>query len=88
MEKTLVIFRKFKDDGSIIALFPEEIADHKGNCMSYMHVGQHSAADYNGLMTITVPANPVEHRALRQELENIGYRLNVKLRCVRKRSAA
>jgi hypothetical protein len=70
---TRVIFRKFKDDGSIIAFFPHEISDNKGNCMSYMHIGQHSAADYNGCLKITIPAKPEEYKYLLNELVRIGY---------------
>lgn len=87
MEKTIVVFRKFKDGGDILALFPAEVADSRGNCMSYQHVGQHGAADYTHCISASVPASPVEHRELRQELENIGYRLAVKLRYSRKRAA-
>jgi hypothetical protein len=84
MEKTDVIFRKWNDTGDVIALFPREIADSQGHCMSYMHVGQHGAADYNHVVMVSKPANPAEHRALRQELENIGYRFNVLKRFSRK----
>ena len=42
---TDVVFRKFKD-GRIIALLPHEVCTHKGDITSYMHVGQHSSADY------------------------------------------
>jgi hypothetical protein len=33
-EQTLVVFRKWKDTGDIIALFPREVADNRGNCSS------------------------------------------------------
>lgn len=78
MEKTIVIFRKFKHGGHIIALFPAELADYNGNCSSYQHVGQHGPADYTHCIATSVPAKPTEYRALRQELENIGYKLDVK----------
>ncbi len=43
---TRVIFRKFPDDGEVIALFPDEHwTEHSGNYIaSYMHIGQHGAA--------------------------------------------
>ena len=40
-----VIFRTFKDNGAVIALFPLEPATNDGwTVSSYMHIGQHSAA--------------------------------------------
>ena len=71
---TPVIFRKFKIDGSIIALFPNEQFDLKGRFMlSYMRIGQHGGADYNGLLDITVLATPSEYKDLLEELVSIGY---------------
>jgi len=77
-EKTKVIFRKFIN-GDIIALFPEIEggANQKGECMSYMHVGQHSGAAY-ALIYNTKPAKPDEYADLFAELEGIGYNLDVK----------
>jgi hypothetical protein len=77
---TVVVFRKFKDVGSIIALFPFELADTKGNCSSYMHVGQHGAADYAGCIRASVPATEAEYLPLKRELESIGYKLRVRTR--------
>jgi hypothetical protein len=38
--KTRVIFRKFREKGEVIALFPDEQADNNTlNCLSYMHEG-------------------------------------------------
>lgn len=81
--KTIVVFRKYKD-GDIIALFPNEIVDHNGNCSSYMHVGQHSAAGYTGVVYGTKPAESREYETLKRELESIGYNLNIKKRWSRK----
>lgn len=75
-----VIFRKFKKEGDVIALFPNIPADHKGNCMSYQHVGQHGAADYRGCIKSTVPATPEEYNGLEKELRNIGYDLVIRKR--------
>lgn len=71
MSKTKTVFRKFKE-GDIIALFPYE---HENNyhCLSYMHIGQHSAADYEGVISQTTPANEQEYTPLLKELQNIGY---------------
>lgn len=80
--KTLVIFRKFKE-GDVIALFPADIVDVSGNCNSYMHVGQHGGADYNGLLSTTELASPPEYKALKKELESLGYDLDVRVKYVR-----
>ena len=68
----IVVFRKFKDDNEVIALFPLIDWDEK-YCTSYMHVGQHSGADYFGLITDTEPASADEYAELKKELESIGY---------------
>ena len=78
--KTRCIFRVFKDTGDLVALFPNEIADNSGNCMSYMKIGQHGAADYNGVMKITKRCRASEYQDLKKELESIGYNLDVKMR--------
>ena len=74
-EKTKVVFRKFKD-GEILALFPYE-PDTANFCTSYMHIGQHSGADYSGCIKRTKPANEAEYNALKEELTSIGYNLTV-----------
>ena len=38
-----VVFRKFPE-GDVIALFPDELADSRGNILSYQIAGQHGAA--------------------------------------------
>ena len=69
---TKVIFRKYKD-GEIIALFPEEVNGFYISC--YMHIGQHSVADYNYVVRETKLATESEYQDLKRELENIGYNL-------------
>jgi hypothetical protein len=76
--KTKVVFRRYTDT-DIIALFPEEDAGN-GWCQSYMHIGQHSAADYNGVVRATKPATHEEYDPLRRELESIGYNLTIRKR--------
>lgn len=80
--ETLVIFRKFRDGGDVIALFPE-MKENDGLCNSYQHIGQHGAADYGGLVSAqdrtTAPATPEEYADLLEELEAIGY-TNLKIR--------
>ena len=75
---TKVVFRKWKEDGDIIALFPEQ--DHKsgnanpGNIMSYMHVGQHGEASVELLKDDRLTrALPSEYADLLRELKMIGY---------------
>ena len=82
-EKTKAIFRKFKD-GDILALFPYEINKFNGFVNSYMHLGQHSEADYSGCIQITKPATKEEYQDLFEELESIGYNLNVIKKRMRK----
>lgn len=73
--KTQVIFRLWRK--SVVALFPYEIADMKGNCLSYQHIGQHSAADYEAIISHSRPAIPAEYISLNIELENLGYHLEI-----------
>lgn len=82
--KTKVIFRKFRD-GELLALFPDEnhgAYDANGNplCVSYMHFGQHGAANYAHCVSITRPAKPDEYRDLARELTQIGYDLTIRQR--------
>ena len=76
--ETIVIFRKFKEGGDIIALFPFKDFDNKGNCMSYQHLGQHGAASYSYCIDISVPAMPNEYQSLLNELQRIGYNLKIR----------
>lgn len=74
-----VVFRKWKRSGDIIALFPHEewIVPNKILVMSYEHIGQHGGADYSLVIKQTVPATEKEYAELKNELENIGYKLKV-----------
>lgn len=74
VEPVRAVFRKYKE-GDIIALFPD-VRNERGvhnECMSYMHIGQHSEADYLGVVSDTVPAKPEEFAPLLRELTRIGY---------------
>ena len=74
---TKVLFRKWLN-GEVIALMPYVPADVNGIYSdSYEHVGQHGAADAEGLIGRTVPAIPSEFAALKRELESIGYAIEV-----------
>lgn len=70
---TKVVFRKW-EEGDVIALFPDEPWNrHDSTTTSYMHVGQHGAADYTGVITVTRPARENEYQNLLAELKTIGY---------------
>ena len=75
---TPVVFRAWRD-GDIIALFPTLPGNNRysDSCDSYMHVGQHGAADYALVVSDTRPAQSDECRALMSELTSIGYVLKV-----------
>jgi hypothetical protein len=83
-DSVIVVFRVFKKGGDVLALFPHETWDGRGHCASYQHIGQHSGADYAHCIQATRPARPSEYRALKTELERIGYRLIVRSRAGRK----
>ena len=69
MDIDLVVFRRWKDCGSIIALFPEIPADLAGRyCESYEHVGQHGGADYYCVIQATEPVELHEAVDLAEEL--------------------
>ena len=74
--KTKVIFRKWRDNQEVIAIFPELPGSNAYNCTSYMHIGQHSSCSVD-LTPYTTPATIQEYTPLKQELENIGYNLKV-----------
>jgi hypothetical protein len=70
----IVVFRRWKDNGGVIALFPELPADLYGDyCDSYEHVGQHGGADYHGVVHHTKPCSPDDAAGLAAELRTIGY---------------
>lgn len=74
MTDDVVVFRRWKSCGSLIALFPELPADIYGRyCDSYEHVGQHGGADYGGVIQSTVPVKPEDTADLAEELTRIGY---------------
>ena len=72
VEQTDTVFRMFPE-GDVVALFPAIAADLDGRCSSYMHIGQHGAADYQHVIGRTRPARPDEYRELLVELGGIGY---------------
>lgn len=81
-EPTVVIFRKWKYDDEIIAVFPEIPARSSDWYLyqSYSHHGQHSAANPQVILTKTRPAGEEEYAKLKRELERMGYKLIVRKR--------
>ena len=78
--KTKVIFRKFKE-GDVIALFPEELGTNEHwTCNSYQHIGQHSSCCADTIVYCTKLATPEEYEDLYNELESIGYNLEIRKR--------
>lgn len=66
-----VIYRKFKHDGAVIALFPDQYNERNGQIGSYMELGQHAETypDFGD----TVAADPNDFRDLHHELIRQGY---------------
>lgn len=74
-----VIFRVLTHDpqkGQVIALFPF-MPEHNGLVNSYMHVGQHGAADYAGMIRQSRKATPEEYMPLYRELTQAPYYYNL-----------
>lgn len=79
-----VVYRKYPN-GEIIALFPQIAANVYGwLCHSYMHTGQHGAAEINFIIRKTLPATPNEYAELQAELEQIGYNPQPAKKCTHK----
>ena len=75
-KQTRVVFRTITSGiskGEVIALFIDDIADYHGNIMSYMHIGQHAAANYNACVGVSKLSTPQEYEPLLSELKSIGY---------------
>ena len=74
--KTTVLF--YKDAYGVFAIFPDDIADDKGNLTTYAHIGQHSAIcpEYVNI-TKCEEATKEEYQDLKEELESIGYNLEI-----------
>lgn len=72
-----IIFRKWpaSEGGGVIALFPTMLGtSNLHTCNSYEHIGQHGAADPQGVIQRTKAARPSEYASLLKELHKIGYR--------------
>ncbi|MCS2721899.1 hypothetical protein NXW08_00310 [Bacteroides uniformis] len=70
---TRVVFRRYPD-GQVIALFPDiPWSGQRGEVTSYMHLGQHGAADYLHVLATARLATEDEYGDLLFELQSIGY---------------
>jgi len=77
-DTTAVVFRTFRGDNSVIALFPYEPGNNDAfTMMSYQHIGQHGIADMGLTASYTRPSKPDEIRPLKEELQRIGYKLKI-----------
>lgn len=88
MSKDRVIFKLIPDDpqkGQVIAFLPDSLAE-PGCIWSYMHVGQHSEADY-GFYLACKPARPDQYAGLLEELKSIGYDPVIRQKITRKKEA-
>lgn len=81
-KRDIVVFRQWRerDGGDIIALFPLIKTNPQGLILSYQHVGQHGAANYQHVIGRTVQPYTVGVEALKRELTGIGYNLDVRKR--------
>ena len=72
----VVVFRRWRDSGDIIALFPEIPADlYNDLCGAYEHIGQHGGANCWSVIQQTLPVELHEAETLAEELTGIGYNL-------------
>ncbi|QDU25817.1 hypothetical protein ETAA8_08890 [Anatilimnocola aggregata] len=75
-ETHVVVFRKWRNTGTIIALLPELPSEKNGwYCDSYEQIGQHGGADCHGVIQHTTPASAEVCAGLAIELTGIGYNL-------------
>lgn len=85
-EKTKAIFRKSRNNNvNVFAVFPTLAGDSNPyhTCLSYALMGQHCACSTD-VMQWTRPAKPEEYKDLAEELESIGYILQIAKRFSRK----
>lgn len=79
-KQTVTLFRKFKSDKQVIALFVEQPFKQNDwySCMSYMHFGQHGESHLPTVMENTDSITTYYgYRDLMAELVSIGYNIKV-----------
>ena len=76
--ETLVIFRKCKRYGNVLAIFPEEAGTKAWfkDCLAYMGNGQSGVFDLDKIDGTSSP-HKKEYQALYDELVWLGYRLKL-----------
>jgi len=72
---TKVIFRKFKGQNELIAIFSQlpGTNNYYLDCLSYQSIGQHGACSITYIKNMTVPADRKEYKKLLSELITMGY---------------
>ena len=83
MEKFEVMARVEKKTGFLLAVFPYDIADHRGSCTVYD--GQHSGADYQWVLQNTKPADEQQTKDIMSMLCNASYNDN-EVRLIKQRN--
>jgi hypothetical protein len=74
--KTQFLFER-NSNTEVFAFFPEmDYNDTPGLKSCYAHIGQHSACHIDYAVECK-PAGPEHYQQLKEELENIGYELEV-----------
>ena len=67
-----VIFRVWKENGDVIAIFPTLPGDGGyDSMMMYERMGQHGSGNYRGVVERTTPASKAEYASLFAELKRI-----------------
>ena len=74
-DQTLVIFRRRRETGTIIAVFPTIPTDSHGWFLGGYEHGQYCSVDYYTILKSTSPATLQESACLAKELKEIGYNL-------------
>ena len=69
--ETRVVFKMLEEEPIAFLI---DVEANPGNVMSYMTIGQHGEASINCTKDCRL-AKEEEYKALREELESIGYRL-------------
>ena len=71
-----IIFKKDKETNEVVAFMPYDFQTWQGEFTCYAHVGQHSNTCYNYYLSCK-PATEEEYKPLLEELQQIGYNVEV-----------
>lgn len=82
--ETRVVFKMTKEKNPECIAFLLDVPANPGFIMSYAHIGQHSEAIFEFAEQDCRLATEEEYKALKEELESIGYRLYIRERINRK----